>query len=196
MTTDTMLKAPTVGISAADHAREAVERDDQPRKGQTRIEIYTDGSSIGNPGPGGYGIVTLRCAADGKILRQLKRKGSEPEPTTNIRMEMTASCVALERLGAVTEEPITLFSDLKLIPDAMNGWLAKWKAKGWRKSDGKPVENQDLWERLERAAEGRNVTFGWVRGHNGAEHNEAADKLAYAGARDAERQTMGGRVSE
>ncbi|MBL4927938.1 ribonuclease H family protein [Fuscibacter oryzae] len=162
------------------------ERDDQPTMGQTRIEIYTDGSSIGNPGPGGYGIVTLRLDADGTILKHRKRKGSEPTPTTNIRMEMTASCVALESLGFPTAEPITVYCDLDLIPKAMNEWLAKWRANGWKKGSGKAPENRDLWDRLERAAEGRKVTFAWVRGHNGAEHNELADKLAYAGAREAE----------
>jgi ribonuclease HI len=101
-------------------------------------------------------------------------------------MEMTAVCAGLEGLGRVTDEPVKVFCDANLIPNAMNGWLAKWKAKDWRKSDGKPVENRDLWERLERAAEGRNVTWSWVRGHNGHEHNERADTLAYAAAREAE----------
>lgn len=162
------------------------ERDDQPTSGQTRIEIFTDGSCIGNPGPGGYGIVTLRLDGEGMILKRRKRKGSEPTPTTNIRMEMTAVCVALESLGKPTDEPITVFCDANLIPNAMSGWLAKWKANGWKKGDGKAPENPKLWDRLEAAAAGRNVTFAWVRGHNGAEHNELADRLAYAGAREAE----------
>jgi len=75
----------------------------------------------------------------------------------------------------------------------MNGWLAKWKAKGWRKGDGKAVENADLWQRLEQAAEGRNVAFAWVRGHNGAEHNKRADRLAYVAARRSEAEAMGPR---
>lgn len=165
--------------------------DTQPCKGQTRIEIYTDGSSIGNPGPGGYGVVTLRLNSKGVTLKRRKRKGSEPTPTTNIRMEMTAACAALEALGAPTDEPVTVFCDLKLIPDAMNSWLANWITKGWKKSDGRSVENRDLWERLQRAVEGRTVTFAWVRGHNGTEQNELADRLAYAGAREAEAMATG-----
>lgn len=157
-----------------------------PQVGQTRIEIYTDGSCIGNPGPGGYGVVLLRKDASGETSKTRELSGHDPM-TTNIRMEMTAAAVALESLGRVTDEPITLFCDANLIPNAMNGWLAKWKAKDWRKSDGKPVENRDLWERLEGAAAGRNVTWSWVRGHNGHEHNERADRLAYAAARKAER---------
>ncbi|AOZ71045.1 hypothetical protein LPB142_11955 [Rhodobacter xanthinilyticus] len=150
------------------------------------MEIYTDGSCIGNPGPGGYGILTLRLSADGRLVKRRERKGHEVAPTTNIRMEMTAACVALEQLGSPTTEQVTIFCDANLIPNAMNGWLEKWKANGWKKSDGKAPDNRDLWERLEQAAEGRNVVFAWVRGHNGTEHNERADKLAYAAARKAE----------
>jgi ribonuclease HI len=158
----------------------------QPPESQTRVEIYTDGSCIGNPGFGGYGGVILRRSATGENVKRVEVRGHVAEETTNIRMEMTAACVALERLGKLTTEPITMFNDANLIPNTMNGDLAKWKAKGWRKSDGTPPANQDLWERLERAAEGRNVTWKWVRGHNGAVHNERADKLAKAESKKAE----------
>jgi len=162
----------------------------QPCEGQTRIEIYTDGSCIGNPGHGGYGFVLLHKDADDRVVN--KREGSGPSlSTTNVRMEMTAVCAALEALGRVTAEPITVFCDANLIPNAMNDWLPKWKAKDWKKGDGKSVNNRDLWERLERAAEGRTVTWSWVRGHSGAEHNERADRLAYAASRKAEKIVMG-----
>jgi ribonuclease HI len=163
---------------------------DQPHDGQTHIEIYTDGSCIGNPGHGGYGVVILRRDNNGAILNRRERSGFELS-TTNIRMEMIAACAAIESLGRVTDEPITVFCDANLIPNAMNGWLANWKAKGWKKSDGKIVVNQDLWERLEAAAKGRNVTWAWVRGHNGNEHNERADRLAYAGSLKAEAKLLG-----
>lgn len=162
----------------------------QPDEGQTRVEIFTDGSCIGNPGHGGYGIVILRKDASGQTVKTRELSGYDLA-TTNIRMEMTAACVALESLGRVTAEPITLFCDANLIPNGMNEWLAKWKANGWRKGKGKPVENRELWERLERATEGRIVTWAWVRGHNGTEHNERADKLAYAASRKAEKAIMG-----
>jgi ribonuclease HI len=164
---------------------------DKPIEAPTHIEIYTDGSCIGNPGYGGYGMVTLRKDKNGAILKKLERKEYTTNITTNVRMEMTAVCAALENLGSVTAEPITLFCDANLIPNAMNVWLTGWKAKGWRKSNGKPVENRDLWERLDRAAEGRKVTWKWVRGHSGAEHNELADRLAYAASREAEKIVTG-----
>jgi ribonuclease HI len=165
----------------------------QPSEGQTRISIYSDGSSIGNPGYGGYGVVILRLDASGEVIKRREISGSADEITTNIRMEMTAVCVAIESLGSVTDELITVHCDANLIPNAMNLWLPNWKARGWRKGDGKRVENADLWERLERAAEGRNVLWAWVRGHNGSVHNERADRLAYRAARMAETKATGGR---
>lgn len=159
----------------------------QLHEGQTRIEIYPDGSCIGNPGYGGWGAVILRKDACGEIVKTLECSGHATVITTNIRMELTAAAAALEGLGRVTAEPITVLCDANLIPNAMNGWLAKWKGKGWKKSDGKAVENPDLWERLEAAAEGRVVTWEWVRGHDGNAHNELADDLAYKAARRAEK---------
>lgn len=155
----------------------------------TRIEIFTDGSCIGNPGHGGYGIILLRKDAGGNIIKKRELSGHDLS-TTNNRMEMTAACVALESLGRVTSEPATLYCDASIISNAMNGWLFKWKATGWKKGSGKPVENRDLWERLEQAAAGRNVTFTWVRGHSGTEHNEGAHRLAYNAARKAEEILM------
>lgn len=160
---------------------------DQPLESQTRIEIYTDGSAIGNPGHGGCAAVILRIDATGKIVKRLEvSSNSRTALTTNVRMEMTAACLALESLGRVTDEPITVRCDANLIPNGMNGWLSNWKAKGWKTSAGKETVNRDLWERLEGAAKGRNVAFEWLRGHSGHEHNERADKLAYAAARKAE----------
>lgn len=154
----------------------------------TRIEIYTDGSSIGNPGPGGYGGVLVRKDHNGTIIRQAEFWGASPVITTNIRMEMTAALRGLQKIGAKNTEPITVFCDCNLIPNAMNEWLPGWKAKGWRKGKGGQVENRDLWEKIEAETEGRNVTWQWVRGHNGTDLNERADRLAYRGARKAERQ--------
>lgn len=155
---------------------------------QTRIEIYTDGSAIGNPGPGGYGGTLVRKDAAGTIIKEAEFWKSSPIITTNIRMEMTAVIQGLRRIGSKTAEPVLVLCDCNLIPNAMNEWLAGWKTKGWRNGKNKPVENRDLWEQIEAEAEGRNVTWAWVRGHNGTDLNERADALAYRGARAAERR--------
>ncbi|MFN3723583.1 MAG: ribonuclease H [Paracoccaceae bacterium] len=183
----------TMTTTNSDNPPHTIASGAQPSEGQTHIEIFTDGSSIGNPGHGGYGIVIQRMSVTGEVLKQRELSGSAAEITTNIRMEMTAVCVALEALGIITDEPIAVHCDANLIPNAMNIWLPNWKANGWRKGGGKPVENPDLWRRLERAAEGRNVTWQWVRGHNGTEHNELADTLAYRAARRAEKKATGAR---
>lgn len=162
-------------------------RSEQPMDSQTCIEIYTDGSSIGNPGPGGYGGVLVRRNASGSIIKELEFSGASQARTTNIRMEMTAAIMGLRKIGSKSSEPITVLCDCDLIPKGMNLWLAGWKAKGWRTARGKQVENQDLWIKLEAEAQGRHVTWQWVRGHNGTNLNDRADVLAYQAARRAER---------
>jgi len=163
----------------------------QPHEGQTRIAIFVDGSCLGNPGLGGWGVVIMREDALGQVIKRRERSGYEVNETTNNRMEMTAACVALESLGSVTDEPIILYCDALNIPNTMNRELAKWKAKGWKRGNYAPVKNRDLWERLERAAQGRRVTWEWVRGHNGTKHNERAHKLAKSASRRAEEIVMG-----
>lgn len=180
----------TTAITNTDDITTPTNSGAQPAQGQTRIEIFTDGSCIGNPGHGGWGAIILRKDESGAIIKDIERSGWEAV-TTNNRMEMTAACSALENLGRVTDEPIFLFCDASLIPNTMNGWLAKWKANDWKKGNKQPVENRDLWERMERAAHGRDVTWAWVRAHNGHEHNERADKLAYSAARKAEKAIKG-----
>ncbi|MBQ4101015.1 MAG: ribonuclease HI [Oscillospiraceae bacterium] len=134
------------------------------------VQIYTDGACLGNPGPGGYGAV-LRYGSHEKEL-----SGGEAN-TTNNRMELTAAIAALSQL----REPcnVTLTSDSKYLCDGMNnGWAKSWKAKGWKKSDGKPALNPDLWEQLLSLCETHNVKFVWVKGHAGHPENERCDKLA------------------
>lgn len=177
----------TTTMTSHDNQNVTSERGAQLDEGQTRIEIFTDGSCIGNPGHGGWGSVTLRKTVAGEIIKSREAFGYDLS-TTNNRMELTAVCATLEKLGKVTDESITVFCDANLIPNSMNSWLAKWKANGWKRSGGKAVENRDLWERLENAAAGRIITWEWVRGHNGSEHNERADRLAYAAARRAEKK--------
>ena len=138
------------------------------------VELFTDGACSGNPGPGGWGAV-LRYNSHEKEL-----SGGERE-TTNNRMELMAAIVAMEALKEPCE--IVLTSDSKYLTDAINkGWLASWKAKGWKKGDGKPALNPDLWEEILRLLAIHKVEFVWIRGHNGHEYNERCDRLAVAAA--------------
>ena len=130
------------------------------------IEIYTDGSSRGNPGPGGYGIV-LSYNGNEKEISEGFRK------TTNNRMELLAVIVALESLKT-TKIPVKIYSDSKYVIDAITkGWLKTWIQKNFK---GK--KNKDLWLRYDEISKQYQVTFEWVKGHAGNIKNERCDVLA------------------
>lgn len=145
--------------------------------GKDDIVIHTDGGSINNPGPGGYGAVIER---DGE--RQEYSGGFRL--TTNNRMEMTAALVALQKVGETTQK-IHIFSDSSYLVNGIEkGWARKWKSKGWKKGDGQIAVNSDLWQKLLDLLDVLNVKFHWVKGHAGHELNERCDKLAVAAARN------------
>ena len=134
------------------------------------VNIYTDGACSGNPGVGGYGAI-LEC--DGKIL-ELSEGFSE---TTNNRMELLSAIVALEKLKFPCA--VNLCSDSKYLCDSVSkGWVYGWQKKGWKKSDGKPALNVDLWERMLAQLAKHAVTVNWVKGHNGHPQNERCDFMA------------------
>ncbi len=138
------------------------------------IVIHTDGSCLGNPGPGGYGIV-LRHGSRRKELSGGYRL------TTNNRMELLAAIVALEALKQPCR--VTLFSDSKYVVDAMRkGWAEKWRANGWKRNKRDRAENPDLWARLLTLCGEHDVTFRWVKGHANDPENERCDELAKAAA--------------
>lgn len=137
------------------------------------ITIYTDGACSGNPGPGGWGVYL--CSSNEKTKELC---GGELQ-TTNNRMELTAAIKGLEALKRSLA--VELHSDSRYLIDGMTQYLASWKAKGWKKSDGKPVLNADLWKRLDELANLHQVTWVWVPGHSGNSGNEKADALANKG---------------
>ena len=118
------------------------------------VQIYTDGACKGNPGPGGWGAIIVY----GSVERELS--GGE-ERTTNNRMELSG---AIAGLAALKERcHVTLYSDSKYLIDALQkGWAVGWRARGWKKSDGKPALNPDLWERLLGLMERHEVETVWV----------------------------------
>ncbi len=134
-----------------------------------RVEIFTDGACSGNPGPGGWGAV-------------LRWKGVEKElsggaaKTTNNRMEMMAAIAALESLKR--DVAVDLYTDSTYLRDGITKWLPAWKARGWKTAAKTPVKNKDLWQRLETALGGHDISWHWVKGHAGHPENERADELA------------------
>ena len=134
------------------------------------VDIYTDGACRGNPGKGGWGAILVY----GEKEKELS--GGERE-TTNNRMELTA---AIESLGALKEKcEVTLYSDSTYLVNAINkGWLFNWQKKNFKKSAKEEVPNKDLWEKILVLIARHDVTFVWVRGHNGHAYNERCDTLA------------------
>ncbi len=143
-----------------------------------RVEIFTDGACSGNPGPGGWGAL-LRYGETEKELTGGERS------TTNNRMEMMAAIVALESLKRPCR--VALTTDSTYLRDGITKWIEGWKRKGWKTAAGKPVKNQDLWQRLEKALAPHQVDWHWVRGHAGHDENERVDELARLAAREAAR---------
>ncbi|MGN6179589.1 MAG: ribonuclease HI [Mucilaginibacter sp.] len=135
------------------------------------IEIYTDGASSGNPGPGGYGVI-LRSGQHYKELSAGYRK------TTNNRMELLAVIKALEALKNLNQT-VTIHSDSKYVIDAIEKrWVHGWVAKGF-----KDKKNKDLWLRYLELSKLHRINFVWVRGHNGHPENERCDQLAVAASK-------------
>ncbi len=135
-----------------------------------KVMLYTDGACSGNPGPGGYCAILI-FGPHKKVI-----SGSERN-TTNNRMELSA---VIEGLKALTRScEVTVVSDSKYVCDAINQkWLNSWKNKSWKKSDGKPVLNPELWKELDSLLSKHIVTFQWIKGHAGHPYNEECDRIA------------------
>lgn len=137
------------------------------------VEIFTDGACLGNPGPGGWAAL-LRSRGRERLLA-----GGE-DHTTNNRMELSAAIMALEALKRPCR--VRLTTDSRYVMQGIEDWLPGWRARGWRTAAGKPVKNQDLWQRLSAAADAHHVRWFWVKGHAGHVENERVDDAARAQA--------------
>lgn len=134
-----------------------------------QVEAYTDGSCLGNPGPGGYGALL-------KYNNHEKALSGGFKLTTNNRMELLAAIKALEFLT----EPcrVTLTTDSQYVRQGITQWMNGWKKKGWKTADKKPVKNKDLWQLLDTLNAKHEVEWKWVKGHSGHHENEIVDDLA------------------
>jgi len=142
------------------------------------LRIYTDGSSLGNPGPGGWGAVIE--AEDG-----CQELAGGYRLTTNNRMELLGCIAALEAISASVRVVITTDSQY-VVKGIMQGWARKWRASGWMRTRTEPAENYDLWDELLKLTEEREVMFRWIKGHAGHKQNERCDELARTAATQAE----------
>ncbi|UZQ54619.1 ribonuclease HI [Trichothermofontia sichuanensis B231] len=142
--------------------------------------LYTDGACVGNPGPGGWGVVVY--FTDGSVHEM---GGFEPA-TTNNRMELQAAIAALEylaqsgqrdRAASPSANRVVLYTDSEYVKNGITQWIKGWKRRGWKTSQNKPVLNQDLWERLD-TLNSPQVRWEYVRGHAGDAGNERCDAIA------------------
>lgn len=146
--------------------------------GKNPVRAFTDGSCLGNPGPGGWGALLFFTNQDGEHEKELS--GSEAD-TTNNRMELTAVIRALEALTRPCL--VDLWTDSQYVKNGFTeGWLAKWKKNGWKTAAKKPVKNQDLWQELDGLMARHQVNWHWVKGHAGHPENERVDDLARSAA--------------
>lgn len=138
---------------------------------EDKIIIYTDGSCLGNPGPGGYGIVMLWKGKRKELSGGFRR-------TTNNRMEILAVIKALQSIKSGKKYKIELHSDSRYVINAFNEkWLVKWESKGWKRNSKDPVINLDLWKILYPLAKKFDIEFKWVPAHSGIAENERCDIL-------------------
>ena len=138
-----------------------------------QVKLITDGSCLGNPGPGGWAAI-LRY---GKHKKELSGAAAY---TTNNRMEMTA---VLEGLKALSEPcEVTVEIDSQYVKDGMNGWIHAWKRRNWKTVEGTAVKNRDLWVQLEAAVSRHKLHWVWVKGHARHVDNNRCDRLARAAA--------------
>jgi ribonuclease HI len=134
-----------------------------------KIKIYTDGGSLGNPGPGGYGVII-------KYKDKVKEFSGGYKLTTNNRMELMAAIVGLSKLKE--QCAVTLYTDSKYLADGINqGWAERWKQNGWKRNKKDKAENIDLWDKLLNLITEHKVKIEWVKGHAGHKENERCDKL-------------------
>ena len=136
------------------------------------IRIFTDGACKGNPGPGGWGALLQWNGHERELF------GGEAN-TTNNRMELLAVINALEALQRRCRAEV--YTDSQYVQKGISEWISSWKRRGWKTADRKPVKNADLWVRLDELASRHELSWHWVRGHDGHVENERADDLANRG---------------
>jgi ribonuclease HI len=133
------------------------------------VDIFTDGSCFGNPGPGGYGAILVYGTKKKEI-------SGYSRSTTNNRMELTAVIEALKLLKRPSK--VRIFTDSNYVCKGITTWIHSWQRRNWLNSQKKPVLNRDLWEELLILIDGHEITWHWIKGHSHHPENEKCDKLA------------------
>jgi ribonuclease HI len=139
------------------------------------VEIFADGSCLGNPGPGGYGTIL-------RYRKQEKEISGYWPNTTNNRMELMAVIEGLETLKRPSQ--VRIFTDSNYVFKGITAWINSWQKRNWLNSRKRPVLNRDLWERLLISSKPHQIEWRWLKGHARHPENERCDKLAKQAIRD------------
>ena len=135
----------------------------------TKLQIYTDGACLGNPGPGGWAAIIIENG-------QERVFSGNDNMTTNNRMELLAIIKALESFNENLE--LIIYTDSKYVINGITSWIKNWEANSWKNSTKQPVKNVDLWKKLDMNAKKHNIEWIWVKGHSGNFFNEKVDEIA------------------
>ena len=134
-----------------------------------KITIYTDGSSLGNPGAGGWGAVLLYLDIEKEI------SGNMPNATNN-QMELTA---AISAISVIKDEcEIEIYTDSQYVKNGITKWIKKWRVNGWKGANKKDVKNRDLWQKLDDLDGKHKINWHWVKAHSGDKYNDKVDEMA------------------
>lgn len=157
-----------------------------------KITIFTDGSSLGNPGPGGWGSIVYSKASN-----SVYELGGADSKTTNNRMEMTA---ALEALRSLNKEdsgrPIDIFCDSQYLINGITGWVFGWQENNWMTKNKVPVLNKDLWQELIEVVRDKDIEWKYVEGHAGIPGNERVDTIASSFASENNPELFSGSIKD
>jgi len=140
----------------------------------SRVDVYTDGAAVPNPGQGGWAAILRTELSSGEIVE--KEISGCVSSTTNNRMELMAAIKALNALKKPCN--VILYSDSMYLCNGVSKWLSEWKSRNWQSMSGKEIENSDLWNQLDTLQELHNVEWQWIKGHSDNLFNQRADKLA------------------
>ena len=141
------------------------------------LKIYTDGACLGNPGPGGWAAILIWNNHE-KVISGYSKF------STNNKMELTAVIESLKSLKKSVKTQI--FTDSKYVMNGISSWIIEWKKNNWKTKSKKPVANKDLWKNLDELIFHYEVSFTWVKGHDGNSLNERCDMIAKEMAKKAQ----------
>ena len=156
----------------------------------THYIVFTDGSSLGNPGPGGWGAIVVMRTDQSSVIEL----GGHNKKTTNNRMELTAAAQALAKISSGSS--VTIYTDSSYLINGITKWISGWKRNGWQTKTKDDVLNKDIWQEIDAAISGKTIVWKYVGGHIGVAGNERCDEIATKFAAEERVELYKGRLDQ